>query len=378
MRASTFFWSSVCGMGMCSPFDTICVGIGEWNRFAASARVSCSSCSSLSQTSASRSPRIVMTLPPISGHRGLYGLRRRPQKETTTRMRMQRAEAAFAVDGPLPRWNYFTTLALPTCDFNRNCVAVRSGHLDRLAHRAARAGVIHPGKFELAAVERHGVELQERIGGDAGRHLGAEHLDAVVAARKRADHVLRHLAPIDLEPVAGLHRVLDQDAHPDDLAAPRLARQLDARGHQLPSSSTHADRVTTTLALSIQNEPSDISASATTRWLPASRTREAISAAPARGPRWKLAIRASGLRSEIRWIARTWSASLIGLSTLTLIDTELPLSASSGISSFTRPCLTGAPCVMGSSNGSARAPNASPDRTMRKLRRLTRSRSRGS
>src|SRR5207302_7473021 len=194
-------------------------------------------------------------------------------------------------------------------------MAVRSGHRDRLAHRAACAGVIHPGKFELAAVERHGVELQERIGGDAGRHLGAEYLDAVVAARERADHVLRHLAPIDLEPVAGLHRVLDQDAHPDDLAAPRLARQLDARGHQLPSSSTHADRVTTTLALSIQNEPSDISASATTRWLPASRTREVISAVPARGPRWKLAIRASGLRSEIRWIARTWSASLIGLST---------------------------------------------------------------
>jgi len=114
------------------------------------------------------------------------------------------------------------------------------------------------------------------------------------------------------------------------------------------------------LALPIQNEPSDISASATTRWLPASRTREVISAVPARGPRWKLAIRASGLRSEIRWIARTWSASVIGLSTLTFIATELPLSASSGISSFTRPCLTGAPFVMGSSNG------------------LTRSRSRGS
>src|SRR6266850_7761981 len=332
MRASTFFWSSVCGIGMCSPFDTICVGIGEWNRFASSARVSFASCSSLSQTSASRSPRIVMTLPPVSG---------RLQQELS-------------------------------------CMAARSSHLDRLAHRAARAGVIDPGKFELAAVERHGVELQERIGGDAGRHLGAEYLDAVVAARERADNILRHLAPVDLEPVAGLHRVLDQDPHPDDLAAPGPARQLDARGHQLSISSTHADRVTTTLALPIQNEPSDISASATTRWLPASRTREVISAAPARGPRWKLAIRASGLRSETRWIARTWSASVIGLSTLTFIATELPLSASSGISSFTRPCLTGAPFVIGSSNGSARAPNASPSRTTRKLRRLTRSRSRGS
>src|SRR3989441_9054646 len=162
------------------------------------------------------------------------------------------------------------------------------------------AGIIDPGKFQLAAVEGHGVELQERIAGDAGRHLGAEYLDAVIAARERADHVLRHLAPIDLEPVAGLHRVLDQDAHPDDLAALGLARQLDARGHQLPISSPHADRVTTTLGLPIQNEPADISASATTRWLPARRTREVISAAPARGPRWKLAIRASGLRSEIR------------------------------------------------------------------------------
>ncbi len=61
-RASTFFWSSVCGIGMCSPFDTIWVGIGEWNRLASSARVSLESCSSLSQTSASRSPRIAMVL----------------------------------------------------------------------------------------------------------------------------------------------------------------------------------------------------------------------------------------------------------------------------------------------------------------------------
>src|SRR5437879_8373730 len=76
-----------------------------------------------------------MTLPPISGHRGLYGLRRRPQKETTTRMRIQRAETAFAVDGPLPRWNYFTTLALPTCDFNRNYRAWRFAQVTLIASR---------------------------------------------------------------------------------------------------------------------------------------------------------------------------------------------------------------------------------------------------
>ena len=38
-------------------------------------------------------------------------------------------------------------------------------------------------------------------------------------------------------------------------------------------------------AASYQNEPSESFATAVTRWLPASRTRELISALPARGPR---------------------------------------------------------------------------------------------
>ena len=54
MRNSTSFCLSVWLIGMYSPFDTICVGIGECTRSAWSAGASRSSCSSLNQESSSR------------------------------------------------------------------------------------------------------------------------------------------------------------------------------------------------------------------------------------------------------------------------------------------------------------------------------------
>ena len=58
---STFAAPSVCGIGMCSPFETICVGTGECrSRLVGPGQFA--SCSSLSQTSSSRSPRVVIPL----------------------------------------------------------------------------------------------------------------------------------------------------------------------------------------------------------------------------------------------------------------------------------------------------------------------------
>src|SRR5688572_8926428 len=80
-------------------------------------------------------------------------------------------------------------------------------------------------------------------------------------------------------------------------------------------------------------------------------------------------------------MARTWSAAVIGLSTTILTGTEWPLSASRGISSFTRPARTGAPpasFATSGANGSAAAARDSrpassaqavPARTVRKRRR---------
>ena len=65
MRCSTRFCSAVCGIGMCSPLETMRVGTGEWRWSTSSARASFESCSSLSQTSSSRSPRVVIRAPAL-------------------------------------------------------------------------------------------------------------------------------------------------------------------------------------------------------------------------------------------------------------------------------------------------------------------------
>ena len=63
-------------------------------------------------------------------------------------------------------------------------------------------------------------------------------------------------------------------------------------------------------------------------------------ARPARGPSRKLSTFGCGFFSVKTWIAFTWSAGVIGLSTLTASGTALPFSDSGGRSSFTCPALT--------------------------------------
>ena len=64
---------------------------------------------------------------------------------------------------------------------------------------------------------------------------------------------------------------------------------------------------------------------------------------PLRGPSRAVNTSRCGLRSLNRASATTWSAAVIGLSTLTVTGTALPLSTSWATSSVTRPSRTGAP-----------------------------------
>jgi hypothetical protein len=58
-------------------------------------------------------------------------------------------------------------------------------------------------------------------------------------------------------------------------------------------------------AASNQKLPFESCASAVTRWVPFSRTRDSISARPVSGPRKKVAISGTGFFSETRSIRRT-------------------------------------------------------------------------
>ena len=71
IRASTCFCFSVCGNGMYSPLETICVGTGERSLSASSARAQRASCSSLNQLSASRVPGAKASLPSDSDFLGV-------------------------------------------------------------------------------------------------------------------------------------------------------------------------------------------------------------------------------------------------------------------------------------------------------------------
>src|SRR5262245_10733217 len=114
-------------------------------------------------------------------------------------------------------------------------------------------------------------------------------------------------------------------------------------------ASRHASSFTTTSTASNQKLPSESCAIAVTRCVPFSRSRDSIWARPLPGPRKNVATSGTGFLSAMRSIRRTWSASLIGLSTLTVMPTECPFSATDGSSRRTRPLRIGAPLRMPSS-----------------------------
>src|SRR6185436_7942734 len=213
--------------------------------------------------------------------------------------------------------------------------------LRRLRHRVAV--VAGPLEFQRAALGGHGGEGDERIGGHGRIQIGAEDFDAVVAAGEARDDVARHELAALGAAEAALHHVPGERADFDDLAALRACRHVDDDARdQINPSSRHAESVTTTEVVSDQKEPSDICAMAMTLPVSAMRARVEKRAFPERGPRCAPITNGCGFFSVRIWIALTWSASVIGLSTVTVIGTVLPLSMSGGISIFTLPARTGA------------------------------------
>src|SRR5262245_9035520 len=261
--------------------------------------------------------------------------------------------------------------------------ASRDGDLGRLGQ--GEALVAGPLELEAAARGRNRGEHEQRVRRDRGMEIGAEDFLAVVGAGEAVDDVARDHFPELRAAEAGLHGVLDQRADLDDLAALRGGRDVDDRArHQISASSRQAESVTTTCALSDQYEPSLICATASTVPVSASRTRVATRARPERGVKCAVRMFGSGLRSAKTWIALTWLAAVIGLSTTTDSGMELPLSIRGGTSSLTRPGRTCAvPMTWRTAScmaaGVARAERgadaspmpASPAAVARKTRRVT-------
>src|SRR5262245_34963203 len=213
---------------------------------------------------------------------------------------------------------------------------------DGRGFRRRKPVVPAPFELELAALGRDRRERQEGVGGDRREQLGAENLLSVIGADEQIDDVARQHIAGAVGAVAGLHHMGDQRLDLDDVAALGLGRNVDERaGHgQIPSRQ--AASVTTTSASSDQNEPSLSSATAITFCESASRMRVEMLALPARGPRWTLTTFGCGFFSLKTWIALTWSAAVIGLSTETVSGTVLPFSISGARSSVTLPLRRGA------------------------------------
>src|SRR5262249_33533191 len=172
--------------------------------------------------------------------------------------------------------------------------------------------------------------------------LGPEDFSAVIGAHEQPDDVARNPRAELRTAIPGFHLVRDQRLDLDDLATPRAVGRVDERVGHGYASSRQAARVTTTAAVADQNEPSLSSPIAVTVGVVASGMRVDPRARPARAPRRKLTTSGWGFSSVNTWMARTWSAGVIALSTLTVSGTVLPFSDSGGSSSLTRPFVTGA------------------------------------
>src|SRR5688572_18360144 len=114
--------------------------------------------------------------------------------------------------------------------------------------------------------------------------LRAENLIAIIGRDESVNDV--PLDPFACRRIAeaGLHIVRNQHFHPDDVAALRRGRNVD-QGAAHMTSSRHAPIVTMTLTEPDQNDPSDISAIATTSCVSDSRMRVEKAARPERGLR---------------------------------------------------------------------------------------------
>src|SRR4051812_28770561 len=206
------------------------------------------------------------------------------------------------------------------------------------------AAVAGPAEHQRAAFQSGREKRQKRVGRDRRRQFGAKHLLTIIGAGKQPDDVARDHRAVRTDAVAGLHWVRDQRLDLDRGAAPGLRRHANHDPCTHCRSSTQAASVTITSALPLQNEPSLISAIATTCCESASLMRVATRARPARGPSASEITCGCGFFSLKIWIALTWSCCVIGLSTDTVSGTALPFSTSAGMSSVTLPgCASASP-----------------------------------
>src|SRR5580704_1014219 len=181
-----------------------------------------------------------------------------------------------------------------------------SFHGDHGGLHLRRAVLVGPGERQRAAFGSDGEERDERIGGNGGIKLGAEHFLAVIGADEVVDDVARDRLAGNADAVAGLHHVRDQRLDLDDVAFLGACRNMDeSAGHQGFGSSTQAAKVTMTSMSSDQNVPSDSSAIAVTVCESASRMRVEKLARPARGPSLTLITLGCGFFSLKMWIALT-------------------------------------------------------------------------
>ena len=172
----------------------------------------------------------------------------------------------------------------------------------------------------------------------AGNSVGAEDLLAVVGAGEQIDDVARDRVAGVRMAVAGLHHVRDQCLDLDDLAALGLGGNVDegARHHGklLDTGGERDDHVGAVRPercrrSSRRSRPPSACRRAGCAW------RSARGRRAARG--CTLITFGCGFFSLKTWIALTWSAAVIGLSTVTVSGTVLPFSTSGGMSSFTLP-----------------------------------------
>src|SRR5438876_1134104 len=105
--------------------------------------------------------------------------------------------------------------------------------------------LIDPAALDVARPVGAHEESQVRVGGDPGAHRGTEDFDPAVAALEAVNDVARRLASKRIVAKPGFHRVLDDDAHLDEVAASRFARNLDSRRHRVQPPSKQADSLTT-------------------------------------------------------------------------------------------------------------------------------------
>jgi len=139
--------------------------------------------------------------------------------------------------------------------------------------------IIPPGKNEIAAFRSDRIESEKRIGGNGGMQFRAENCAAVVGTVEGLDDVPRNGLSGIAEPESGFHRMLDQRADLDNLAALCACRHA-RPGRAHAAHSPHSEVTTSISAAADQRESSLSTATARSCCVVATLTRDDTTALP--------------------------------------------------------------------------------------------------